>query len=211
MEIALFTFNPFAENTYILSDASGECIIIDPGMSNPSEQAILMEYLKSNDLTLAKLVNTHCHIDHVLGNRFIADQFDLKLWAHEGEKVVLEMQPMISQMYQIEYDPSPLIEEYLVPGEYLTFGESRLKILFVPGHSPASVALYHSESKQLIAGDVLFEGSIGRTDLPGGNHETLINSIKNELLVLDDEVRVYPGHGASTTIGVERRSNPFLV
>lgn len=119
------------------------------------------------------------------------------------------MGTVVGQMYQIAYDPSPPIAEFLVPNDYLTFGESRLKILFVPGHSPASVALYHHESKQLIAGDVLFEGSIGRTDLPGGDHQTLIDSIKNELLVLEDDVQVYPGHGGSTSIGVERRTNPF--
>jgi len=211
MQVATFTFNPFSENTYIISDDTKECVIIDPGCYDQSERKTLTDYIEANQLTPVRLVNTHCHIDHILGNRYIADKYQLPLEAHAGEKPVLEAGKMSSQIYQIPYEESPKITKLLVPGEYLTYGNTSLEILYTPGHSPASVCLHHRESKQVIAGDVLFQGSVGRSDLPGGDHDTLIASIKRELLVLDDETRVYPGHGPSTTVGDERRSNPFLV
>lgn len=210
MNVTTFTFNPFSENTYILSDETKECIIVDPGCYNATEQKQLTDYIEGASLTPVMLVNTHCHIDHILGNAFIAEKYQLPLEAHTGEDVVLEAGLISSQVYQIPYDPSPKIEKFLVPGEQVTFGKTVLEILFTPGHSPASVCLYHKETHQVIAGDVLFQGSIGRTDLPGGNYDTLINSIKTELLVLDDETVIYPGHGPSTTIGQEKRMNPFL-
>lgn len=211
MQVATFTFNGFQENTYVISDATKECIIVDPGCNTSSERTQLTDYLTANGLTPVRLVNTHCHIDHILGNAFIAEKYNLSLEAHEGEAIVLLAGEMTGKMYGVPYDPSPKITTFLVPGEYLSFGETSLEILFTPGHSPASVCLHHRETKQVIAGDVLFQGSVGRSDLPGGNHETLIDSIRRELLVLDDETRVYPGHGPSTTVGEERRSNPFLV
>ena len=211
MQVATFTFNGFQENTYVISDETQECIIIDPGCNTSQERKQLVEYIESTGLNPVRLVNTHCHIDHILGNAFVAKKYQLKLEAHEGEAVVLDAGIMTGQMYGVPYDPSPNITTFLVPGQYLTFGETSLEILFTPGHSPASVCLHHRESAQVIAGDVLFQGSVGRSDLPGGDHETLIQSIRRELLVLDDATRVYPGHGPSTTIGEERRSNPFLV
>jgi len=211
MQVATFTFNGFQENTYVISDATKECVIIDPGCNNLTEQKQLTDYITAQELTPVRLVNTHCHIDHILGNAFVSENYNLDLEAHEGEAIVLEAGEMTGKMYGVPYDPSPKITTFLVPGEYLKFGETSLEILFTPGHSPASVCFHHRESAQVIAGDVLFQGSVGRSDLPGGNHDTLIASIRRELMVLDDETRVYPGHGPSTTVGEERRSNPFLV
>jgi glyoxylase-like metal-dependent hydrolase (beta-lactamase superfamily II) len=210
MEIGIFCFNPFQENTYVLSDESKECIIIDPGVHNKREQEVLVSYIESKNLKPVKLVNTHCHIDHVLGNRFIADKYDLPLISHKGEQGVLDMQPQISDMYQIPYDPSPAIAEYLDEDSKLEFGNIKMDVLFTPGHSPASISFYHKDSKTLIAGDVLFDGSIGRTDLPGGDFDTLINSVRTKFFTLEEDTIVYPGHGPSTTIGKEKVSNPFF-
>lgn len=210
MDIAIFTFNSFAENTYVLYDDTKECVIFDPGCSNEDEQNQLTDFIESNGLTPVKLVNTHCHIDHVLGNKFVSDKYGLPLISHKGEAVVLAMQPQISTMYGIAYDPSPSITEFLDDGDTLEFGNTKLKVLFTPGHSPASISFYNEEARILIGGDVLFQGSIGRTDLPGGDFDTLARSIKEKFYVLPDEVKVFSGHGESTTIGEEKRTNPFV-
>jgi len=210
MDIAIFTFGPFAENTYVLYDDTKECVIFDPGCSNREEQNQLTNFIESNQLTPVKLVNTHCHIDHVLGNKFVSEKYGLPLVSHKGEAVVLAMQPQISAMYSIAYDPSPPITEYLDDGDTLAFGNTKLKVLFTPGHSPASISFYNEEGGIVIGGDVLFQGSIGRTDLPGGDFDTLARSIRDKFYVLPDEVIVYSGHGGSTTIGVEKRTNPFV-
>lgn len=210
MNVAIFTFNPFSENTYIAYDDSKECVIFDPGCSNPEEQQLLVDVIESKGLKPVKLVNTHCHIDHVLGNKFVSEKYNLPLTSHKGEAVVLAMQPQISEMYGIAYDPSPEITEFLDDGDILNFGNTSLKVLFTPGHSPASISFYNKELEIVIGGDVLFQGSIGRTDLPGGDFDTLAKSIKEKLYVLPDDVVVYCGHGPSTTIGEEKRTNPFV-
>ncbi len=210
MDIAIFTFNPFAENTYIIYDDTKECVIFDPGCSNVEEQKQLTDFIESNGLKPVKLVNTHCHIDHVLGNKFVSEKYNLPLISHKGETAVLIMQPQISMMYGIAYDPSPEITEFLDDGDYLTFGNTRLEVLFTPGHSPASISFYNAEEGVVIGGDVLFQGSIGRTDLPGGDFDTLARSIREKLYVLPDDVIVYCGHGPSTTIGAEKNTNPFV-
>lgn len=210
MQVAVFTFNAFSENTYLLFDDSKECVIIDPGCNSSEEERLLVDFIESNSLTPVKLVNTHCHIDHVLGNKFIADKYKLPLVAHEIEKVVLQAARVSADIYRINYTDSPEIQEYISEGDILSFGNSELEVFFTPGHSPGSVSFFHKESNQLIAGDVLFQGSIGRTDLPGGDFDTLIRSIREKLFPLGDEVIVYSGHGPSTTIGNEIRTNPFL-
>jgi len=210
MHIASFTFNPFGENTYVLYDDSGQCAIVDPGCSTTAEETLLTDFIAINNLTPVQLVNTHCHIDHVLGNRFVADKYNLPLTSHRGEQQVLDMQPVVSDMYGIPYTPSPAITSYLDEGAQFTFGDTALEVLFTPGHSPASISLYHAPSQQLIAGDVLFRESIGRTDLPGGSMDTLLRMITTKLFVLPDETVVYSGHGPSTTIGHEKKHNPFL-
>ena len=211
MNVASFVFSAWAENTYILYDDSKECCIVDPGCNDDSERQTLVEFIESNGLKPVKLVNTHCHIDHILGNKYVSEKYDLPLVAHRGEKVVLDNMVSVAVMYGTHYDKSPDISEFLDEGEYLSFGNTKLEVYFTPGHSPASISFFHRETKQLIAGDVLFKGSIGRTDLPGGDYDTLIASIKDKFYPLGDEVVVYNGHGPTTNLGEERRSNPFLV
>lgn len=210
MDIAVFTFNPFQENTYILYDETKECVIVDPGCNDENERKQLVDFISANDLKPVHLVNTHCHIDHVLGNAFVAKQYDLELTSHKGEKDVLYMQDHVSGMYGIPYEKSPEITRFLDEGDELMFGNTSMKVLFTPGHSPASISFYEKDGGVLVSGDVLFHGSIGRTDLPGGDFDTLINHIKNKFFVLPDDVRVFSGHGPMTTIGHERTSNPFF-
>ncbi len=211
IEVKTFTFNAFQENTYLLIDATTKaCIIIDPGNSNTSEDNTLLSYISDQGLTPVRLINTHCHIDHILGNHLVADRFGLPLEAHEGEVPVLGMGVHVSKTYGIPYTQSPAIASYLKEGTSFTFGEQEVHLLYTPGHSPASLCLSIPSQKILIGGDVLFNGSIGRTDLPGGNFDTLIHSIKTKLWPLDDDTIVYSGHGPTTTIGHEKATNPFL-
>ena len=211
VRVGCLTFNPFQENTYIVSDETLECIIFDPGCYYASERQQLVDYIKDNQLTPKRLINTHCHIDHVFGNQFVADHYDVGLEIHEGELVVLNYVPQVAKMYGIPLpDTLPAPARFIKEGETIKFGNTSLVAIFTPGHSPASLSFYAERDQILIAGDVLFEGSIGRTDLPGGDHSTLIKNIKEKLFPLGDDVKVYPGHGNSTTIGEERRTNPFL-
>ena len=209
--VAGLTFNPFQENTYIVYDDTKDCIIFDPGCSNTSEEQELIQFIESNKLKPVRLINTHCHIDHVLGNAFIAEKYQLSLEIHEGELEVLKSAPVVAQMYGLPVPaPAPEPLQFIKEGDIVEFGETRLEAIFTPGHSPASLSFYCKESQFVIAGDVLFQGSIGRTDLPGGNYDLLIKNVKEKLFPLGDEVKVYPGHGPSTTIGIEKKTNPFF-
>jgi glyoxylase-like metal-dependent hydrolase (beta-lactamase superfamily II) len=211
LTVASLTCNPFQENCYILYTANKDCIIVDPGCWSREEKQRLQSFISQRGLKPVRLINTHCHIDHVLGNKFVADTYNLSLEIHEGEIPVLDSLMRVAHTYGIsDVDESPAPGSFIQAGDVITLGDCALKVLFTPGHSPASVCLYEAEAGILIAGDVLFQGSIGRTDLPGGNYETLMQSIEKELLVLPDNVQVYPGHGNPTTIGAERRSNPFI-
>ena len=210
IHVASFTFNPFQENTYVLYDETKECIIIDPGCYTENERKRLKAFIEKEELKPVRLINTHCHLDHICGNAFIAATYDLILEAHEGEKVVLDSSVAHGQMYGFVFEPSPAIGKYLKEGELIKFGNSSLSILYTPGHSPASITFYSQVDNFIIAGDVLFFMSIGRTDLPGGHHETLLNSIREQLFTLPDETIVYNGHGQSTKIGFEKVNNPFL-
>ncbi|MCB9308647.1 MAG: MBL fold metallo-hydrolase [Lewinellaceae bacterium] len=210
MEIKFFTFNEFLENTYVLFDETRECIIIDPGCNNDSERKALMYFIEEHQLTPKHVINTHCHIDHILGNQYVCEKFHLALESHEGEEIVLSSAPQVAQMYGIDYTPSPKISHYLIEGAEVKFGNTTLEIIETPGHSPASISLYCREKGILICGDVLFSGSIGRTDLPGGNYNLLISIISEKFFTLDDQTKVYPGHGPMTTIGIEKATNPFF-
>ena len=211
MKIKSFTFNPFQENTYVFYDDTKECIIIDPGCYTDKERDELRRFITSEGLKPVKLINTHCHIDHVLGNKFTSELWDLELYMHKEDLPLLENAGNIGKMYGFEdYEGSPYPKHFLAQDDTLTFGESSFKILFTPGHAPGHICLYSKENNLLIAGDVLFNGSIGRTDLPGGDYNTLIKSIKTKLLPLDENTIVYCGHGPSTSIGKEKMSNPFL-
>ena len=209
--IKSFTFSPFAENSYVLSNKSNDCLIIDPGCYTENEQQHLVAYINERQLKPVRLLNTHCHLDHIFGNQFVFDTWGLLPETHEGELPVLERGPASAQMFGVQLAPSPKPEKFLAPGDVIKFGEAEFEVKFAPGHSPASICFYNAAEKFVIAGDVLFQRSIGRTDLPGGDMTTLMESIFRELLPLDDDVVVYPGHGPSTTIGAERKSNPFIL
>jgi hydroxyacylglutathione hydrolase len=210
-EVQVFEFSPFAENTYVVFDDSGECIVVDPGCYTKAEEDELKYFILERDLMPVRLLNTHCHLDHVFGNRFVAETWDIGLEIHRGEQRLLEMFPATCKMYGIPWtQPSPMPAAYLEAGQTIRFGHTRLKALWTPGHSPASLSFYCEESSFVLAGDVLFWESIGRTDLPGGDTATLLASIRRELFVLPDETMVYPGHGPSTTIRHEKSYNPFL-
>lgn len=210
-QVVCLTFNPFQENTYLLYDDTKACAIIDPGCLDAAEKTQLRNAIERLGLKPARLLNTHCHLDHIFGNRFVAEQYDLALEIHAGEIPVLERAPQAAMLYGVPYpEMSPAPSHLLEEGDIVQFGNTRLEVILAPGHSPASLCFFCREHNFLIAGDVLFYGSIGRTDLPGGDYNTLIKSIMQKLLPLGDEVQVYPGHGPSTNIGFERLNNPFL-
>ncbi|HLF63767.1 MAG TPA: MBL fold metallo-hydrolase [Saprospiraceae bacterium] len=211
MNIHSFTFNPFAENTYILYDDSRECVIVDPGCYGRAEEKQLADFISAQKLKPVRLINTHCHIDHVFGIPFVSRHYGLTLEIHRGELIVLQFAPQSGMMFGTPVEPMPEPVAFIEEGDVIAFGNTKLEVLFTPGHSPASICFYDKEGKQLISGDVLFKGSIGRTDLPGGDYETLMKSIFTKLMILDDEVKVYPGHMESTTIGEERKRNPFIL
>lgn len=212
VRIESFVFNMFSENTFVLYDETKECVIIDPGCYTQKERDELRQYIEKKGLKPVHLLNTHCHVDHVFGNRFVAETWKLPLTIPDGEQPVLESLPRVAQMYAIpNVQQSPDPEVLLYEDDVVKFGKITMRVISAPGHSPAGICFYIEADKILIAGDVLFENSIGRTDLPGGNHELLINNIKTKLLTLPNEVVVHCGHGGSTTIGRERRNNPFLV
>jgi len=205
------TFNTFQENMYLVYDDTGECVIFDPGCNSVLEQDELAKTIENKGLTPVRLINTHCHLDHVFGNHFVANTYDLPLEIHKGEVPVLEAVPRVCKAYGIPMmNESPTPGGFIEVGEVVKFGETELKVLFTPGHSPASLSFYCEKDKFVIAGDVLFMQSIGRTDLPGGDFDTLIQSIREQLFTLPDDVQVYPGHGPATTIGYEKLNNPFL-
>jgi glyoxylase-like metal-dependent hydrolase (beta-lactamase superfamily II) len=211
IQIALLTYNPFAENTYVLYDESLEALVIDPGMQSPAEQAHFQEFVQQNQLKVVGLLNTHCHVDHVFGNQFVKDTYQVGLQIHKLDLPTLQAAQIAAQMYNIRPFVPSTPDSFLEAGEVINFGNnSTLEVLFVPGHAPGHVAFLSREQNFVIGGDVLFRQSIGRTDFPGCNHQDLLNSIRTQLFTLPNELRVYPGHGLETTIGYEKQYNPFL-
>ncbi|WP_231460648.1 MULTISPECIES: MBL fold metallo-hydrolase [unclassified Pedobacter] len=211
IKIKIFTFNAYGENTYVLFDETNECVIIDPGMYEGFEQNELVSFVKENNLKPVLLLNTHCHLDHIVGNKFVFDTWGLKPQFNKGELQVLQAVPGYApQMGFTQYELSPEPETFLGETGTVSFGNSTLALIFAPGHSPAHLCFYSKVDNILIGGDVLFYQSIGRTDLPGGNHQQLINSIETKLFTLPNECKVFPGHGPSTTIGFEKQNNPFF-
>jgi hydroxyacylglutathione hydrolase len=210
MQVAQFTFNDFSENTYVLYDETKCCAIIDPGCFKSYEQQELSSFIIEKELTPVLLVNTHCHIDHVLGNAFVSKKYQLPLHLHQNELQTYEETARWGQFFGLVIENIPTPQVFISETDKLLFGNTTLDILFTPGHSIASLSFYHAPSSQLIAGDVLFYQSIGRTDLPGGDYNVLINSIKNKLFTLPEETIVYSGHGPKTSIGYEKKNNPFL-
>ena len=210
IEIKKFVVNQLGENSFVLYDETGECIFIDPGFYFEEEHKEIKDYIKSNRLTPVKITNTHCHFDHLMGVEFIRNEFKIPFQAHRDDAFWVNNAPAQAQRFGLEMSPVSPIDEFLVENEFIQFGNSKLEIIHVPGHAPGHVVFYGKEDKILIAGDVLFYGSIGRTDLPGGDYSTLISNIKTKLFELPDETKVYCGHGPETTIGYEKRNNPFL-
>lgn len=210
MEIKKFVFSPFMENTYIISNEKKECLIIDPGCYDANEQQTLENYIAENDLTPTLLLNTHCHLDHVFGNAFVIKKYNIPLAMHRLDLPTLSMGERSAMMYGLNLTPSPEPTQFLEEGDVVELGKIKLKVIFVPGHAPGHIVFYNKEEGYVVNGDVLFQESIGRTDLPGGDHATLLKNIKEKMYQLPDETLVYCGHGEETTIGHEKKYNPFV-
>lgn len=208
--IKTFVFNSFQENTFLLYDETNECIIIDAGNNNPNENQQIDDFINENNLTLKAIVNTHGHLDHVMGNSYLVDKYKVPSVAHKSEMPLLERSKDMAIAFGFDLDEPPVPTRFVEEDEVIEFGKSELLVKHVPGHSPGSIALYNEQDNFVIVGDVLFAGGIGRTDLPGGDYDTLINSINQKLFTLNSDTVVYPGHGESTTIHKEKESNPFF-
>jgi hydroxyacylglutathione hydrolase len=210
LTIKQFTFSPVQENTFVIYNEQGECCIVDPGCYFGNERNELKEFIHETSLTPKYLLNTHCHLDHVFGNKFVHDTWGLTLHLHEKEKIVLDYAPTSGLNWGLPFENYKGDLIYLREGDSLRLGEDRFIILFTPGHSPGHISFYCAEQDFVVSGDVLFRQSIGRTDLPGGSFDTLANSIRQQLYALPDETIVYCGHGPETTIGFEKKNNPFV-
>ena len=211
MTIKLFTFNPIQVNTYVLHDETGEAIVIDAGCFTTREKQLLQSYIDNNQLKLVRVLNTHLHFDHQFGNKFLFDTYGLKPEAHQADEFLLEYVKVgnVTFGFPFSENAQPL-GAYLQENQLIEFGNTILKTIHVPGHTPGHVVFYNEKEKVLFAGDVLFSGSIGRTDLEQGDYATLIRNIQEKLMTLPDDTTVYPGHGPGTSIGEERKYNPFL-
>ncbi len=203
-------FNAFQENTYLLTNDAGSCWLIDPGMSDADELAAITGFVAENGLKPRGIINTHAHIDHILGVNAMIAEYGISFALHPLEAPVLAAARGSAVMFGMELEKIPQPDQVLQHGQKLDLEGDILEVRLAPGHSPGSVVFYHEAGGWAIGGDVLFAGSIGRTDLPGGDHETLLKSIREQVFTLPDETIVYPGHGPATTVGEEKRSNPFL-
>lgn len=213
MEIKTFEFNPLGVNCYVLSDETGECVIIDAACYYPDEKSLLINYILDKELIVKHLLNTHLHFDHIFGVNALSSYFDLPLESHNGDEILLDNVKGQMKLFGIpdnndNYQPE--IGKLLNEGDKIHFGNQTLKILHIPGHSPGSIVFYNESKGSVFSGDVLFRGSIGRTDLIGGSFEDLVDGIQNKLFILPDDTKIYPGHGPSTTIGYEKKNNPFV-
>jgi hydroxyacylglutathione hydrolase len=210
IQIKTFVFNPFQENTFVLYDNTKECVIVDSGCYNTEEQTELVDFIESNNLKPRFIINTHGHVDHVLGNAFVKEKFKIDILAHAEDLPLMQSATTHALMYGLTIDDVPTIDKNINHGDTIQFGNSTLHVIHTPGHSRGGICLHSEADGFLISGDSLFKASIGRTDLPGGDYDTLIASISNNLLSLNPETKVYPGHGEPSTIGWEKINNPFL-
>jgi hydroxyacylglutathione hydrolase len=210
LQVYQISFNPFQENTYIISNEQHQCWIVDPGMSNTPEQQEMLSIINEKKLIPKAIINTHAHIDHILGVDFLADEFKVPFFLHEKELPILQNAPNTAKMFGFHYEGVQTPVQFYSEKAPLMLGKDSIEIRFVPGHSPGSIALYSKNDNWVISGDALFSGSIGRTDLLMGDYDQLIRSIKEQLLTLPDDTIVYSGHGAPTKISIERNNNPFL-
>ena len=212
MEIVKFVFNPIQENTYIVWDESKECIIVDAGNLSAREDRVLADFIEEQGLKPVLVVNTHCHFDHILGVEFVRSTYDAKFAASSADNAIMLGSREHCAMFGLEVGELPTtIDIDLASTEEIHFGNSTLRVIPTPGHTPGGVSLYHEASKSLFTGDTLFRESIGRTDLPGGDYPTIMNSIVKHILPLGDEVVIYPGHSDKSNIGHESLYNPFVV
>ena len=210
LKIKSFVFSPIQENTYLLYNEFNDCIIIDPGCYFPGEHDELKAFITQSKLTPRMLLNTHCHLDHVFGNKFVAETYGLTLHLHEKEKMLLDYAPTSGLMYNMPFDNYAGDYHFLKEADVVKLGNDELAVIEAPGHSPGHICFYCAKQHFIISGDVLFNRSIGRTDLPGGSHQTLLKNIREKLFVLPEKTVVYSGHGPETTIGEEKKYNPFL-
>ncbi len=210
LQIKQFAFNPFQVNNYILYDDTGECAIIDPSCYEKHEKQQLADFIDEKQLKPVLLLFTHCHIDHILGSRFVSKTYKIKPRTHKDSLTFLENSKEYGKVFGFKADRPVLPDNFIGEGDVLKFGEQELRVIYAPGHAAGSLCYHHTGEGFVVVGDVLFQNGIGRTDLPTGDHDQLIKSIFEKLLVLPDNTTVYPGHGPSTTIGQERTSNPFL-
>ncbi|MGQ7867968.1 MBL fold metallo-hydrolase [Sunxiuqinia sp. sy24] len=211
IQVKKFTFNPIQENTYVLYDETGECIIVDAGCFFDYEQQELDKFIQEKQLKPVKLVNTHCHFDHILGVNYCRAKYNIPFYAHEEDAFLVEAITEHGDRFGVPVEPVDSADHSLTEGEPILFGNSSLEVIHVPGHAPGHVVLHQPDQQFMLVGDVLFYGSIGRTDLPKGNFEQLVGNIKNKLFKFPDETLVYSGHGPETSIGFEKSSNPFLM
>ncbi len=211
MTIKTFTFNPFQENTYLVFDETNDAVIIDAGCLQAGEKQVLKRFIEDNKLTIKRVLNTHLHLDHQFGNKFLFDTYGIAPEACIEDEFLLENVVAQARSYgfPVTEEAQPL-GAYITENQEINFGNSSLKAIHAPGHSPGSMILYSEKDGVMFAGDVLFQGSIGRTDLPKGDYASLILAITKKLLVLPDSTVVYCGHGPSTTIGYEKKNNPYL-
>jgi len=210
ISIKKFIFNPVQENTFVVYDETGECVIIDAGCNDNNERQELDYFIAAQKLTPVRLINTHCHFDHIMGITHCRTKYHLQFEIHPDELPLVEQATEHGDLFGIPMEPVDAPDRFFNEGDHITFGNSYLQVIAAPGHSPGGVVFYNPKQKILIAGDVLFYGSIGRTDLPGGSFEKLVGNIKTKLLTLPEETIVYSGHGIETTIGFEKNNNPFL-
>ncbi|MBQ3676109.1 MAG: MBL fold metallo-hydrolase [Bacteroidales bacterium] len=212
MKIKRFSFNPFQENTYIVYDEKSlDCAVIDPGCYFPEEQNCLLQFLQDNNLHPSKVLYTHCHLDHCFGATFLAEQFPaLKFYGHTNEQENINIAEQQGAVFGIDFQQPPSISHYVFDGEKITIGNNSLTVIETPGHSAGGVCYYCENEKILFSGDTLFAGSVGRTDLFGGNMQMLIQAINTKLMTLPDDVTVYCGHGYTTTINEEKHGNPYI-
>jgi hydroxyacylglutathione hydrolase len=210
MRVSRLIFNSFGVNTYVLSDATGSCLIVDPACQDKREESELLGFITDNHLNPVGMVNTHFHIDHIIGNTFICNTFNLKPRCHKNCKMFWNTAVEFGSIFGIKVENLIIPNDFIDEGESIAFGGSSLQVLFTPGHADGSVCLVNHAERYVISGDVLFRDSIGRTDLPTGNFDLLYQSIINKLFTLPDDYTVYPGHGPETTIGYEKLNNPFL-
>ncbi len=211
MKIKKFEFNMFPVNCYVLSDETGEAAIIDAGCFYEEEKQMLKRYIEAHGLKVKHLLNTHLHLDHIFGNPFILREYGLKAEANQADEFWLDQAPAHARSFGFQMPETPVpLGKYICDGDHITFGNTTLEAIHVPGHSPGSIVYYCKADSCLFSGDVLFQGSIGRADLTGGNFDELREHICSRLFILPAETIVYPGHGPSTTIGEEKADNPFF-